>query len=263
MTDDALPVLANPLRQRMRDGALAVGMIVRLVRGVEIVAIAKTAGFDCLFIDLEHNGFSLETVTQICLAANLAGITPLVRVVALDEGQIAHAFDCGAMGVIVPQVESAADARLAVHAAKFPPLGGRSIMPCLPHLMFRPAPAVPAMAAVNEATLVIAMVESRKALDAVEDIAAVEGLDMLLVGANDLCNALGLPGQLDHPEVRAAFARVAAACQAHGVFFGVGGLGQRPELAKEMIALGARYATAGADITFLVTAAMANARKFA
>ena len=261
MTDAQL-CLSNPLRDKMRSGALAVGMIVRLVRGVEIVAIAKTAKFDCLFIDLEHNGFSLETVTQICLAANMAGITPLVRVAAADEREIAHVFDCGAMGVIVPQVESAADAALAVGAAKFPPLGTRSVMPCLPHLLFRPAPAVEAMRTINDATMVIAMIESRTALDAVEEIAAVQGLDMLLVGANDLSNALGLPGKLDHPEVRSAFQRVAAACHANGIFFGVGGLGQRPELAKEMIALGARYATAGADITFLVNAATENARKF-
>lgn len=259
---DALIPPPNPLREKMEAGQLAVGMINRLVRGVEIVAIAKTAGFDCLFIDLEHNGFTLETVTQTCLAANMAGITPLVRVGALDEAEIAHVFDCGAMGVIVPQIETPADAAKAVRAAKFPPLGERSIMPCLPHLMFRPTPAVEAMRAVNEATLVIAMIESRRALDEVEAIAAVEGVDMLLVGANDLCNALGLPGQLDHPDVRAAFQRVANACQANGVFFGVGGMGQRPELAKEMIAMGARYATAGADVTFMMNAAMQNARKF-
>ena len=261
MTDAQLR-LSNPLRDKMQSGALAVGMIVRLVRGVEIVAVAKTAGFDCIYVDLEHNGFSLETVTQICLAANMAGITPLARVAAVDQREIAHVFDCGAMGVIVPQVDSAADAALAVDAAKFPPLGSRSVMPSLPHLLFRAAPAVEAMRAINDATMVIAMIESRKALDAVEDIAAVEGLDMLLVGANDLCNALGYPAQFDHPEVRAAFERVATACHANGIFFGVGGLGQRPELAKEMIALGARYATAGADITFLVKAATENARKF-
>ena len=113
--------LPNTLRDKMEAGQLTVGMIVRLVRGVEIAAIAKTAGFDCLFIDLEHNGFSLETVTQICLASNMHGLTPLVRVASLDPSAIAQAFDCGAMGVIVPQIENAEDARNAVAAAKFPP----------------------------------------------------------------------------------------------------------------------------------------------
>ncbi|MBB3713079.1 2-keto-3-deoxy-L-rhamnonate aldolase RhmA [Limimaricola variabilis] len=259
---DTEPTLINHLRRKMQSGELAVGMINRLVRGAEIVAIAKTAGFDCLFIDREHNGFSLETTAQIALAANMAGLTPLVRVAQLDEVEIAQAFDAGAMGVIIPGIESAAQARTAVAAAKFPPLGRRSVMPCLPQMMFRPMPAPQAMQAINDATLVIAMVESRAALDAVEEIAAVPGLDMLLVGANDLSNMLGHTGDLGHEEVRAGFANVAKACRANDIFFGVGGLGQTPELAKEMIALGARYATAGADITFMTNAAIANAKKF-
>lgn len=252
----------NPLLAKMASGELAVGMIVRLVRGVEIVAVAKTAGFDCLFLDQEHNSFSLETISQICIASNLAGITPLVRVADANHTAIARALECGAMGVIVPQVETAKDAVAAVQAAKFPPLGHRSIAPCLPLLSFRPTPAVEAMRDINSATMVVVMMESRAALEVVEEIAAVEGVDMLLVGANDLCNALGLPGQIDHPEVCAAFERVAAACRTNGVYLGVGGLGAKPELAKEMISLGARYATAGADITFFTNAAMEHARKF-
>ncbi|WP_246812781.1 HpcH/HpaI aldolase/citrate lyase family protein [Ensifer sp. ENS07] len=252
----------NPLVAKMAAGNLTVGMIVRLVRGVEIVAIAKTAGFDCLFLDLEHNSFSLETISQICIASNLAGITPLVRVVDIAHASITRALECGAMGVIAPQVESAKDAAAVVQAAKFPPLGHRSIAPCLPLLEFRPTPAIEAMRRINAATMVVIMVESLAALDAIDEIAAVEGVDMLLVGANDLCNALGLPGQIEHPTVRAAFARVADACKANGIYLGVGGLGANPELAKEMISLGARYATAGADVTFFTNAAMAHARKF-
>ncbi|RKF40773.1 aldolase [Agrobacterium deltaense] len=252
----------NPLLAKMAAGELAVGMIVRLVRGVEIVAVAKTAGFDCLFLDQEHNSFSLETISQICIASNLAGITPLVRVVDANHASIARALECGAMGVIVPQVETAHDAAAVVKAAKFPPLGHRSIAPCLPLLDFRPTPAVEAMQTINDATMVVVMMESLAALEAVEEIAAVEGLNMILVGANDLCNALGLPGQIEHPTVRAAFEKVAKACSANGIYLGVGGLGSNPALAKDMISLGARYATAGADITFFTNAAIANARKF-
>ncbi len=252
----------NYLKEKMAGGKLTVGMIARLVRGNEIAAIAHTAGFDCLFIDLEHNSFSLESVSQICLTCNALQVTPLVRVTDRSHAEIARALECGAMGVIVPGVETPEHARSVVAAAKFPPLGERSIAPHLPHLFFRAAPATEVMPALNEATLVISMMESLAALDAVEEIAAVEGLDMILVGAHDLCNAMGLPGQHDHPKVRAAFERVAKACRETDTFFGVGGLGSRPELAKEMIALGARYATAGADITFLVQAATANAKSF-
>lgn len=253
--------LINPMRQKMQAGELAVGMIVRLVKGVEIVAIARMAGFDVLFIDLEHNGFSHETAMQLALAANLAGLTPLVRVAQCDPIEIGRAMDTGAMGVIVPGIETAAQASLAVQAMKFPPLGQRSVMPCLPQLNFQPMAILPSMQSVNDAALLVAMIEGPVALSNVEAIAATPGIDMLLVGANDLSNALGHAGVIDHPDVRAAFARVAAACKANGIFFGVGGLGQHPDLAKEMISLGATYATAGADVTFFANAALANARK--
>jgi 2-keto-3-deoxy-L-rhamnonate aldolase RhmA len=252
----------NFLKEKMADGKLTVGMIARLVRGAEIAAIAHTAGFDCLFIDLEHNSFTLESVSQICLTCNALQITPLVRVLDRNPTNIGRALECGAMGVIVPGVETPSDAAAVVAAAKYPPLGERSIAPHLPHLFFRAAPAQEVMPALNEATLVVTMMESIAALEAIEEIATVDGVDMVLVGANDLCNAMGLPGQPDHPKVRAAFERVAAACTKAGVFFGVGGLGSRPELAKEMIALGARYVTAGADVTFLVNAATANAKSY-
>jgi 2-keto-3-deoxy-L-rhamnonate aldolase RhmA len=255
-------VLSNPMRNKMNAGQLAVGMIVRLIRGVEVVALAKTAGFDCLFLDMEHNVFSHETVSDICLSALLAGITPLVRVGEVNGPTINRALDCGATGIIVPHVESAEDAKKVVNAAKFTPIGHRSIMPCLPQLLFKDMPSKKAMEIVNEATMVILMVESLDALDRVEEIAAVKGVDMLLVGANDLANEMGFPGQLDHPSVTEAIKRVAAACRSAGIHFGVGGLGGRPDLAKEMIALGARYATAGADITFFSQAASAQAKKF-
>lgn len=254
--------IENAMRTKMQAGGVAVGMIVRLVRGVEIVAIARTAGFDCLMIDLEHNGFSHETATQLSLCAAMAGVTPIVRVASFDPIQIAQALDCGAHGVIVPDIETADQARAAVQAARFPPLGRRSVMPCQPQLGFRPMANAPAMQAVNDAILLVSMIETPLALDNVEDIARVPGLDMLLVGANDLANALGLSGQTDHPDVLAAFARVAGACKAAGKFFGVGGLGQKPEIAREMVALGASYVTAGADVTFFVNAAIAQVAKF-
>ena len=118
------------------------------------------------------------------------------------------------------------------------------------------------MQAMNDATLVTGMIESVTAVANADDIAAVDGLDMLLIGTNDLCNSLGVPGQLDHPQVREAYAHVAAACRRYGKRLGVGGLNSRPELAKEMIALGASYVSAGSDTGFLMSAATATAKTF-
>ncbi len=246
----------------MHSGELAVGMIVRLLRGVEVAAIARSAGFDCLYIDLEHCSFSLETVSQISIAAAALGVSPLVRVAGKDKAEIGRTLETGAQGIIVPHVETRAEAEMIVEAARFAPAGDRSLLATNAHTLFRGGPAAETMAKMNEATLVVGMIESVSAVERADDIASVAGLDMLLVGTNDLCNSLGVPGQLDHPSVAEAYRHVAAACQNAGTFLGVGGLNSRPEVAKEMIALGARYVSAGSDTGFLMSAASLAAKTF-
>jgi 2-keto-3-deoxy-L-rhamnonate aldolase RhmA len=252
----------NLMKAKMESGGLAVGMIVRLMRGVEIAAIAKSAGFDSLYIDLEHCSFSLETVSQISLTAAALGVTPLVRVAGLDKADISRTLEAGAQGIIVPHLETRAQAEDVVDAAKFPPKGSRSLLGANPHTLFRGGPAAEIMQRMNEATLVAGMIESVLAVENAEDIASVDGMDMLLVGTNDLCNSLGIPGELDHPRVREAYDHVAAACHAKGKHLGVGGLNSRPDIAKELIRAGARYVSAGSDTGLLMSAATATAQSF-
>jgi 2-keto-3-deoxy-L-rhamnonate aldolase RhmA len=252
----------NLMKRKMEAGELAVGMIVRLMRNVEIAAIARSAGFDSLYIDLEHCSFSLETVSQICMTATALGVTPLVRVPGLDPANISRTLEAGAQGIIIPHLDTRAQAAMVVEAAKFPPAGNRSLLGANPHTLFRVGPADETMQKINDLTLVVAMIESVTAVENAEDIASVPGMDMLLVGTNDLCNSLGLPGQLDHPKVRQAYEHVAAACGKYGKHLGVGGLNSRPDVAKEMIAMGARYVSAGSDTGFLMSAATAAAAAF-
>ena len=119
--------LKNVMKTKMDSGGLAVGMIVRLMRGVEIAAIAKSAGFDCLYIDLEHCSFSLETVSQISMTAAALGVTPLVRVPGIDQAEISRTLEAGAQGIIVPHVENKAQAEKVAEAVRFPPAGRRSL----------------------------------------------------------------------------------------------------------------------------------------
>lgn len=252
-------VQPNLMKAKIASGGLAVGMIVRLMRNVEIAAIAKSAGFDCLYIDLEHSAFSFESVSQICMTATALGVTPLVRVSGHDPAMISRTLESGAQGVIVPHLDTADQARSVVDAAKFPPSGSRSLLGPNPHTLFRVGPAAETMQAMNDAVLVAGMIESVTAVENADDIAAVPGLDMLLVGTNDLCNSLGIPGQLDHPSVHRAYATVAAACKKHGKHLGVGGLNSRPDVAQEMIDLGGRYISAGSDTGFLMSAATTTA----
>src|ERR1700740_3614947 len=142
-------VLRNHVKEKLARGEVVASMTVRLVRGIEIARIAATAGFDSLYVDLEHASFSLETTGQICIAALEAGVTPLVRVPGLAE--VSRVLDAGALGVIAPHVQSADEARAYVKAAKFPPLGERSAAGPLPHLHSRRFPGAEADAAVEAA----------------------------------------------------------------------------------------------------------------
>jgi 4-hydroxy-2-oxoheptanedioate aldolase len=254
-------ILRNVVKEKLARGEVVASMTVRLVRGVEIARIARTAGFDMLYIDLEHSAFSLETTGQICMAALEVGIAPFVRVPANTPEYISRVLDGGALGVIAPHVRSAEEARAVVAAAKFPPLGERGNPGTLPQLHFHTFPAAEAYAAVNDATMVVVQCESAAALERMDEIVAVEGVDMVLMGLNDLLADWGIPGQYDDPRVREAYARVIAACRRHGKHVGVGGLASRPDLVAEYVRMGGRYVSTGTDLSFLLGAAAQRARQ--
>src|SRR5271154_6366257 len=156
-------VLRNHVKEKLQRGEVVASMTVRLVRGIEIARMAKTAGFDSLYVDMEHSSFSFETMSQICMAAIEAAITPFVRVPGVAE--VARTLDGGALGIIAPHVRSADEARAYVRAAKFPPLGDRSAGGPLPHFQYRSFPAAQANAALDAATMVIVQFESDEALE--------------------------------------------------------------------------------------------------
>jgi 4-hydroxy-2-oxoheptanedioate aldolase len=259
MTPEINEVLHNRVKEKLARGEIVASMTVRLVRGVEIARVASTAGFDTLYVDMEHSSFSLETTGQICIAALEAGVTPLVRVPG--PGEVSRVLDAGALGVIAPHVQSADDARAYVKAAKFPPLGERSAAGPLPHLYYRAFPPAQADAALNAATTIIVQFESEQALAAADAIAAVEGVDLVMIGSNDLLADWGLTGQYEHPRLREAYAKTIAACGKHGKHVGVGGLASRPQLAAEFVKMGARYVSTGTDLGFLLAACSAKAKE--
>lgn len=252
-------VLRNHVKEKLARGEVVASMTVRLVRGIEIARIAKTAGFDSLYVDLEHSSFSLETTSQICMAALEAGVTPFVRVPGVADVQ--RILDAGALGIIAPHVQSAAEAEAYVRAAKYPPRGERSNAGPLPHLQYRALPAAEAYAAIDAATMVIVQFESAAAIENADAIAAVDGVDMVLIGTNDLLADWGFPGQYDHPKVREAYAKTIAACRRHGKHAAVGGFAARPDLAAEYVRMGARYVSTGTDLGFLLAACSAKAKE--
>ena len=251
----------NAVKEKLARGEVASSMTVRLVRGIEIARIAKTAGFDSLYVDLEHSPLSVDATGQICMAASDLGLAPFVRVPANTPEYISRVLDAGALGIVAPDVRSAEEARAVVSAAKYAPQGTRGASGQLPQFHFRPFPAHEANAALNDATMVIVQFESWQAVESAEAIMGVDGVDMVLIGTNDLLADLGLPGQFEHTKVREAYARAIAAARTHGKHVGVGGLASRPQLMAEFVKMSARYVSTGTDIGFLLTEATARAKQ--
>jgi 2-keto-3-deoxy-L-rhamnonate aldolase RhmA len=244
--------LRNQVKEKLARDELVASMIIRLVRSVEIASIARTAGFDSVYIDLEHSSISLDTAGQICLACLPLNVTPLIRVPAAEPAYIARVLDCGALGIIAPHIESAHQAEAIVRAVKFSPSGARPYAGASPALQFRSFTTTETYRLLNEASMVVVMIESRDAVAKVDEIAAVPGVDILLIGTNDLCDALGIPGQLDHPSIKDAYSRTLDACRKHNKHLGIAGLSSKPALVEEFIRLGARYVSVGSDVAFLM-----------
>jgi len=256
-------VIANSFLEKLRRGELASTCLIKLIRTVEAPMLLKTAGFDSILIDMEHSALTLDTTSQLCLASLYAGITPIVRVPSKDPFFVSRVLDGGALGVIVPHIRSAQDARDVVDAAKYPPIGHRSASAGLPQLQFRPLPAKVASPAINAATMVIPMIETVEAVEDVDAIAAVPGVDSLLVGDNDLTAEMGIPGQYEDPRFHDAYLRIISACKKHNVFLGVGGLHRRTDLLEKYCSLGANWMIAGTDALLLLDAATQKASDMA
>src|SRR5579872_6611235 len=180
----------NPARDRLEKGEVAIGVGLRQARTVDVAAAMKTCGFDWLFLDLEHNSMALDAAVQIAMAANGAGIAPLVRIPAGRYDLATRALDGGAWGIVVPHVDTPEEAREAVSRLKYPPIGHRSIAGPMPQFGFEPRPLGEATAAVNAQLLLVVMLETSAAIANAEAIAAVPGVDALHLGANDLCMEL-------------------------------------------------------------------------
>jgi len=254
-----MPPLTNPAKERLDKGEIAIGMGVRGLRGVEVARLMKSAGFDWLFIDLEHGSASVETAGQISVAALDAGIAPFVRVPAGELALGARCLDGGALGIVIPHVDTPEQARAMVDAFRFPPLGHRSIGGAYPHFGFASRPVNEVVSGLDNATLVVAMIETPRAVENADKIAAVAGLDALLIGTNDLCIEMGIPGQLDHERVKAAFDTVLLACKKHGKIAALGGIYGK-ELLTRYLGLGFRMVLAGNDISLLHSAAQEQAK---
>jgi 2-keto-3-deoxy-L-rhamnonate aldolase RhmA len=249
-------IIGNHTKKLLQAGELATGMGVRALRGVEVGKIAKTCGYDFLFIDLEHSALNLETAADISVAAMDAGCTPVVRASSHAHHHASRPLDSGAQGIVVPHVNTVAEAESVAAHCLYPPLGHRSVAGGAAQLDYQSIPVGEATTLLNAETLVVVMLESPQAIENADAIAAVDGVDVLLIGTNDLCAEMGIPGQFDHDDVVAAYDRTISACRNNGKVAGMGGV--YSELAARYIGMGVRMVLAGGDLNFLMSAASAR-----
>jgi 4-hydroxy-2-oxoheptanedioate aldolase len=231
----------NHVKHALQEGKVQVGTWIHTLGSLQVPQVLATAGFDYLKIDMEHSSLSIETVGNLCFAALNAGLTPIVRPAGTDHHHISRPLDNGAMGILMPHVDTREQAEAVVRAVKFPPLGVRGSQPPNVHTNFGPSKVADHMAASNMETMILVQIESPQAIANIDEIMSVPGVDGATVGRGDLAAELGVGGQRDHPDVLAGVEAMVAAALRHGKIPGL--LVQNVAEADEWIGKGVRLIT--------------------
>lgn len=253
-----MPTISNPARDQLHAGKLSLGVGIRMARSVEIAKAMRVAGFHWLFLDLEHGVMSLDSAAQIAAAAIDAKITPIVRVPKGAYSMATRMLDNGALGIVMPHVDTADEAREIIQQLMLPPIGHRSFGGSAAALDHAPVNVRDASIALNAATMIVVMLESPEAIANAHEIAAVDGVDVVMIGSNDLAAELGIPGEFEHARMIDAYEKLVAACRAHGKFAGMGGIYNQP-IMQRYIEMGVRFILSGADSGFVQAAATSRA----
>ena len=205
----------NPVKHKVLSGGRSIGTFVLEFDTTGIGRLAAQAGAEFIVYDMEHTGWSVETIRMLLATTRATDTISLVRIPATDYDFIARVLDMGAMGIMIPMCESAAQAKTLVASAKYPPVGRRGAAFTVAHDDYTGGNIVEKMGTANRETLLIAQIETAAGLGNVNEIAAVEGIDVLWIGHFDLSNSLGIPGRFDHPLFVDALGQVLAACERH------------------------------------------------
>jgi 2-keto-3-deoxy-L-rhamnonate aldolase RhmA len=215
----------NPLKQLLNASQVALGVGIRYFRSWEIAAMMASAGFDFLFIDSEHSAYGLETVSDLCRAATTAGITPVLRVPEIQYSLLSRPLDVGAMGLVIPHVDTRAEVEKVVAYTKYAPQGKRGMVSQIPHTDFTGAGVEAYTQWANTQLMNIIMIESAEGVANLDNMLQVEGIDVALVGSSDLSQELGIPGDYEHVRMVECYQHVLDTCRRWRVTPGLAGVG--------------------------------------
>ena len=246
----------NHTLDRLRAGKTVLGCAMQGYRSSEIPRALAAAGFDYFFIDMEHGGFDLETAQDMIAAGAAAGITPVVRVAELHYSLVARLLDIGAQGIILPRVEDPALLAEALSWMRYPPGGKRGFGVLPPVIDYEQQTMANIMEHLNRNTLTVVQFETRLAMERADELLAVPGIDVGMVGPADLSVSLGVPGQFDDPGLVAMVERFVSKCNAHGVVPGIHC--RNAALAMPWLARGMRLIGGGSEQNMLIEKAKAS-----
>ena len=251
----------NAAKRKLRQGDIALGFGLHHLRSTAAPMLAAAAQHDYLFMDMEHGAFTVQEATQICLASLGMGIAPVIRVCAGALDEATRLLDNGALGIVVPHVDTKKQAQRIADAFHYPPMGTRSWGGPPPIFRYMAPHVSEAQKAINDEILTVVMIESPDGVKNADDIASVDGIDVLLIGSFDLTSELGIPGQMGHQKLIDAYQTVADACRKHGKALGMGGI-NGDEDARRYIGMGARFLSSGNDHSFMVSGSIERAKFF-
>lgn len=238
------------MKERLAAGEGVYGCQLQAYRSPEIARTFAAAGFDFVFIDMEHGAFNLETMQDMVTASLGAGITPIVRVGELLYSLVARVLDGGAQGVILPRVEDPKILEEAISWMRFPPVGkrGYGVNATMTGYETRTFPEI--IDHLNRNVVSVVQFETRTAMERADELLSVKGVDIAMVGPADLSISLGVPGQFDHPLMLSTIDGLIEGCRKHGVVPGIQTRGVA--MAKTWAERGMRFVGAGAEHALLL-----------
>lgn len=211
----------DSIKQSLRQGRQLLGTMITTFASHDLVIILKNCGFDFCMVDCEHGSFTTREVSDMISGGRGCGMPVLVRIPEIRREHVLHYMEMGAAGLLLPNTESAEQARQLVDYAKYAPMGHRGVSLSRPHTGFQKVNGPEYMAKANEETFLMCQIESQAGVDHIEEIMAVPGIDAALIGPNDMSQDFGILGQYSHPRMTEAFERVIHAAAGQGKWSGV------------------------------------------